>query len=186
MKNKFQGFTLVELSVVITIIAILAVVIFIIVDPVEKLKENRDSQRLQEAQTIAEAIRLYKVDNNGDLLCGMDGENGVVGIGGTIDMRLSRYFSIVPKDPKYDDAPTNYRYYVDNFAVCYDAVTHARVSSDRGGIFVVNFESEKYQDEYSNYSSFCPSGSIYSGEAGGSSWSTFAYVIPFTPSCWIE
>lgn len=183
---KKKGFTLVELLVVIAIISILAAVTFIFINPIERLRESRDSQRLQEAQAIAEAIRLYKVDNSGDLLCEMDGENGVVGIGGTIDTRLSPYFGVVPKDPRYDDDPTNYRYYVDNFAICYNATTHARVSSDQGGIFVISFESEKYQNEYSNDDTFCGPGEIYGGEAGGSSWSAFDYVIPITPSCWEE
>jgi prepilin-type N-terminal cleavage/methylation domain-containing protein len=130
--NTCHGFTLVELLIVIAVIAILSAIIFVIIDPVERLRESRDSQRLQEAQAIAEAIKMYKVDNSGDILCEMDGENGVVGIGGTIDTRLSRYFGTVPKDPKYDDDPITYRYYVDNFAICYNATTHVRVSSDQG------------------------------------------------------
>ncbi len=185
MLNKNKGFTLVEILIVLAIIAILAALLYVAINPAERLKESRDSQRLQEAEAIAAAIRLYKVDHNGDIFCEADGENGVIGIGNTIDSYLADYFAELPVDPKYAD-DTSYKYYLDNFACCVNPTTGAQVDCTRGAVVITKFESEKYQDEIDNYDDFCPSGSVYGGEATGSRTTPAAYFFPILPSCYSE
>ena len=43
-----KGFTLVELLIVIGIVAILATIVVLVINPVELLKESRDSRRLSD------------------------------------------------------------------------------------------------------------------------------------------
>ena len=65
LKNNKQGFTLVELLVVIGIIVILFAVILVAVDPAKRLRQARDAVRQQDVRDLLEAIQEYTVDNNG-------------------------------------------------------------------------------------------------------------------------
>jgi prepilin-type N-terminal cleavage/methylation domain-containing protein len=56
---KNQGFTLLELLIVIAIIAILSVILVLVLDPAETLKKSRDSQRMSDLSTIKTALGLY-------------------------------------------------------------------------------------------------------------------------------
>lgn len=184
MKQR-KGFTLLELLIVIGVVAIIAAIILIIINPLERIREARDNQRLQEINALAEAIRLYKIDNNGRMLCQGAGENGIIGIGRLIDRRLARYFTKIPKDPSYDPAnPYQYSYYLDNRLCCVSTVNGHQVDNcERGALFINGFESQKYKSQYSNYSTFCPAGSRYAGESKGYTSEPFAYAISFYPGC---
>jgi general secretion pathway protein G len=61
MKQKFQGFTLIEVMVVVVILGILAAII------VPKVMDRPDTARLVKAKTdiraIESALNLYKLDN---------------------------------------------------------------------------------------------------------------------------
>ena len=57
--TKNQGFTLLELLIVIAIIAILSVILVLVLDPSETLKKSRDSQRMSDLSTIKTALGLY-------------------------------------------------------------------------------------------------------------------------------
>ncbi len=63
--KKQKGFTLIELLVVIGIIAVLFAVVLIAIDPAKRLKQSRDSTRLQSVTSILEAVTTYIVDNYG-------------------------------------------------------------------------------------------------------------------------
>ena len=58
-KKKNDGFTLLELLIVIAIIAILSVILVIVLNPAESLKKTRDAQRMSDLATLKKAIGLY-------------------------------------------------------------------------------------------------------------------------------
>jgi prepilin-type N-terminal cleavage/methylation domain-containing protein len=58
-KVKNNGFTLLELLIVIAVIAILSVIVILVLNPAETLKKARDSQRMADLNTIKTAIGLY-------------------------------------------------------------------------------------------------------------------------------
>jgi prepilin-type N-terminal cleavage/methylation domain-containing protein len=57
--TRNQGFTLLELLIVIAIIAILSVILVLVLDPAETLKKSRDSQRMSDLATLKTALGLY-------------------------------------------------------------------------------------------------------------------------------
>ncbi|MBI5421937.1 prepilin-type N-terminal cleavage/methylation domain-containing protein, partial [Candidatus Peregrinibacteria bacterium] len=69
MKNRkskiIQGFTLIELIIVIAIIAILAAAIFVAIDPARRLHESRNATRSNDVATILEAVKTYPADHEG-------------------------------------------------------------------------------------------------------------------------
>lgn len=62
---KKQGFTLIELIIVIAVIALLAAAVFVAVDPAKRIGEAQDAQRWADVTAIADAIEQYVVDNSG-------------------------------------------------------------------------------------------------------------------------
>ena len=54
-----QGFTLLELLIVVGIIAILSVALILVLNPVETLKKSRDAQRISDLSTMKTALGLY-------------------------------------------------------------------------------------------------------------------------------
>lgn len=66
------GFTLVELVVVVAIITILAAIIIMIVNPLELIKQGRDSTRLSDIDNLSSAIRTdlgYVATSSAEILC---------------------------------------------------------------------------------------------------------------------
>jgi prepilin-type N-terminal cleavage/methylation domain-containing protein len=59
-----KAFTLIELLVVIAIIAILAVVVILTLNPVELLRQSRDSNRVSDMSTLSSALGLYSEDQS--------------------------------------------------------------------------------------------------------------------------
>jgi prepilin-type N-terminal cleavage/methylation domain-containing protein len=63
-KNR-NGFTLVELLIVIAIIAIMAAAVYVALDPLRRFQDSRDSRRSADVESIISALKLYQVDNKG-------------------------------------------------------------------------------------------------------------------------
>jgi type IV pilus assembly protein PilA len=65
LKIKPQGFTLIEVLLVIAILAILASITIMAINPGKQLAKARDSQRSADVHTILNAIHQYALDNAG-------------------------------------------------------------------------------------------------------------------------
>lgn len=59
LREKKDGFTLLELLIVIAIIAILSVALILVINPAETLKKSRDAQRISDLSTLKTALGLY-------------------------------------------------------------------------------------------------------------------------------
>ncbi|MEI8230146.1 MAG: prepilin-type N-terminal cleavage/methylation domain-containing protein [Candidatus Peregrinibacteria bacterium] len=62
--RKRDGFTLIELIVVVAIIAIIAGTIFVAIDPGKRLHVSRNARRWADSTTIVKAVKLYEADNS--------------------------------------------------------------------------------------------------------------------------
>ena len=98
-----DGFTIVELLIVIVVIAILAAITIVAYNGIQS--RARDSERLSEMQHIEKAIALYFIDNGGYPNC----SGGTYTPGGTVNAcNLSnlaaaltpKYLRTIPTDPK--------------------------------------------------------------------------------------
>jgi len=76
------GYTLIELLIVISIIAVIASVIFVLLDPIERFRDTRNSRRQMDVNNIAEAIEMYRFDNQQEVP-GVDATLRVIGNAGT-------------------------------------------------------------------------------------------------------
>jgi prepilin-type N-terminal cleavage/methylation domain-containing protein len=74
-----QGFTLLELLIVIGIVAILSVALVFILNPGETLKKARDSQRISDLTTLKKAIEIYKTNVRSPILAGTSNNDGCKG-----------------------------------------------------------------------------------------------------------
>jgi len=62
--NKRNGFTLVELLVVVGILGILSGLVIVTLNPSQYFKQGRDSRRLSDLTTIQATLELSFADNN--------------------------------------------------------------------------------------------------------------------------
>lgn len=67
--QKREGFTLIEILVVIGIIAVLATIVIIAINPARQFAQARDTQRLSNANAILNAIGQNIADNKGTFAC---------------------------------------------------------------------------------------------------------------------
>ncbi len=63
-QNLKKGFTLIELLIVIAILAILAAAVVIVINPAEMLAQARDSQRINDLNTLKSALTVYLTQTN--------------------------------------------------------------------------------------------------------------------------
>lgn len=72
MRKTAQGFTLVELLIVIAIIAILAAVVVLIINPLELTRRGRDATRISDLANLQSAINVAAQEataSGTDILC---------------------------------------------------------------------------------------------------------------------
>lgn len=68
-----DGFTVIELLIVIAIIGVLLAIIFVALDPSARFGQARDAVREHDTQTIVTAIKNYQADNGGENIEGIAG-----------------------------------------------------------------------------------------------------------------
>ena len=69
--NKKQGFTLLEILLVVAAIGILAGIVILAINPGKQLGDTRNAQRKVDVNTILNAVYQYSVDNNGNIPSGV-------------------------------------------------------------------------------------------------------------------
>lgn len=129
--NK-NGFTLLEMLLVVAAIGILAGIVILALNPAKQLGDTRNAQRKSDVATILNAVYQYSIDNNGSFPSGIDsvaGSSQVLGtaatgcdstctadttVGACVDLTsdlVSAYLVAIPQDPT-TGTTTNSDYYV--------------------------------------------------------------------------
>lgn len=113
-KQKQQGFTLLEVLLVVAIIAILAGIVIIAINPNKNLGDTRNSQRSADVSTILNAVYQYSLDNNGTLpasitntqteICATDAGACTTLISLTDLTTAGKYLVKLPQDPQCPSA----------------------------------------------------------------------------------
>jgi prepilin-type N-terminal cleavage/methylation domain-containing protein len=93
--RKNDGFTLIEILVVIGIIAILAVIVLIAINPARQFQQARNTQRTSNVNAILNAVGQYVADNKGDLPTIPGGEVNTT----LCNQLVSDYLPAMPTDP---------------------------------------------------------------------------------------
>ncbi len=112
-----QGFTLLEILLVVAAIAILAGIVILAINPGKQLAETRNAQRWSDVNSILNGAYQYSLDHNGDLPtnlpriadceidCASIAANEICTTGGNctganLDTDLvSTYLTAMPEDP---------------------------------------------------------------------------------------
>ncbi len=110
LRQQEQGFTLIEVLLVVAIIAILAGIVILAINPNKQLGDTRNSQRQADINTILNATYQYSVDNQGNLPSGITSTptdvcaTGAASCTGLVDLTVlttnGKYVVAMPKDPK--------------------------------------------------------------------------------------
>jgi len=125
LKNRQQGFTLIEVLLVVAIIAILAGIVILAINPNKQLGDTRNAQRQSDVNTLLNATYQYSVDNQGNLPSGITSTpTDICGTGassctGLVDLTVltagGKYIVSTPRDPKTGTTnDTHYQISVDS------------------------------------------------------------------------
>ena len=117
--EKRNGFTLIEILVVIGIIAVLAAVVLVAINPTRQFKLARDSQRVSNVDSILNAIDQNMAEHGGVFTCGTSTKqmpaspgnviadsvnNASIQVSDIAGCLVPAYISALPFDPSLDGA----------------------------------------------------------------------------------
>lgn len=135
--KKYQGFSLIEILVVVALIIILATITIVAINPAKNFKDTRNAQRSADVMQILNAVTQYTSEEGHALsdlgvipLCtephAVIGTSGVdlAGVTAT-DKLVEEYIVAIPIDPGtgWSDADTGY-------TICTTAAVGGRVQID--------------------------------------------------------
>ncbi len=146
-KNKQNGFTIVELLIVVVVIGILAAIVTVAYTGITS--RAKDSERSAELRSIATAIDLYYIDNGGYPRCGATGPNVSpypLGAGTAAsclaDELVPTYISSIPTDP------TNSGSYVYRYAVGYRKTGATSYTNSPSDNYILGVKEESSSGPY--------------------------------------
>ncbi len=84
MFKKQQGFTLLEILLVVAAIAILAGIVIVAINPNKQLGDTRNTQRSSDVNALLNAVYQYSIDNDGNLPAGLDSVYSSAQVIGTV------------------------------------------------------------------------------------------------------
>ena len=101
--NKNEGFSLIELLVVIGVLTILLAIVLVAINPSRQFSQANNTKRRSDVNTILNAVHQYMVDNNGALPSGISTTATNIGSDTTdVDIcsdLVSTYIAEMPADP---------------------------------------------------------------------------------------
>lgn len=107
-KQNKNGFTLLEILLVVAAIAILAGIVIVAINPGKQLGDTRNAQRQSNVNTILNAVYQYAVDNSGTLPAGITTTQTEIcktggACAGLVDLSVltlnEKYLTSLPNDP---------------------------------------------------------------------------------------
>lgn len=103
--KKQQGFTLIEVLIVVALLAILAVVALVAINPAQAQKKSRDVQRLKEVGDLQKIVEQFIIDNGNPAAAitatsNATGKDGTCGTAtGWLTFDACPYANTVVRDP---------------------------------------------------------------------------------------
>lgn len=144
--KKQQGFTLIEILVVIGMIAILATIVLIAINPARQFRQGRDTQRTANVNAILNAIGQYIADNKGTMpapLTNSYAAKPIANTGADLCSKLvPTYIPSLPVDPSVASGP------VTNCGAAYDTLYNVAV--DANGRVTISGDKEEPQPSVPN------------------------------------
>ena len=128
---KNQGFTLLEILLVVAAIAILAGIVIVALNPAKQLGDTRNAQRFSDTNAMLNAVHQYAIDNNGAFPSTIEEDSGgncpstgsgicrdgsgCAGLTNLYDDLVPTYLTDIPSDPSGEDGDdTNYDIVIDS------------------------------------------------------------------------
>lgn len=127
--KKLQGFTLIEILVVVALIAILATVTIVAINPNKNFADTRNAERASEVNAMLSAVSQYIAGNNLVDSLGTIAEcatgSSVIGTGGVnlATTLVSDYIPNIPTDPDGGTAADT------GYTICKTAANRVRIAA---------------------------------------------------------